>query len=157
MLLGLLLAVMAGSLAGLQNIFNSRVNEKTGLWVTTTLVLFMGFTASFIIGLFVEGTNMFNLQNMQLWYWFSGLIGVGIVVCMVQGIKRLGPTLSVSVSLTSQLVFALIFDTFGWLGLNQVPFTWNKIIGVLVIISGILVFKYGGQQKSEKLSEQPLS
>lgn len=156
MLLGLLLAVMAGSLVGLQNIFNSRVNEKTGSWVTTTLVLFMGFTASFIIGLFVEGKNMFNLQNMQLWYWFSGLIGVGVVVCMVQGIKRLGPTLSVSISLTSQLVFALIFDTFGWLGLNQVPFTWTKILGVMVIVGGILVFKFGGQLEPRKSAESSI-
>lgn len=65
MILGLLLAMFAGALVSLQNIFNSKVNEHTGSWSTTTLVLGMGFIASLVMGLIVEGKNMFTLQHMQ--------------------------------------------------------------------------------------------
>jgi bacterial/archaeal transporter family-2 protein len=153
MILGLLFAIIAGALVALQNIFNSKVNERAGSWATTTLVLGMGFLASLTFGLLFEGGKLFHLQNMQIWYWFSGLIGVGVVVCLVQGIKRLGPTYAIAIALTSQLVVALLGDTLGWLGLNKVPFTVNQLIGVLVIVGGIVVFKFGGSGEGHKVSK----
>lgn len=151
MILGLLFAIIAGALVALQNIFNSKVNERAGSWATTTLVLGMGFLASLTFGLLFEGGKLFHLQNMQTWYWFSGLIGVGVVVCLVQGIKRLGATYAIAIALTSQLVVALLGDTLGWLGLKKVPFTFNQLIGVLVIIGGIVVFKFGGSGEGHKV------
>ncbi|MGE7623014.1 DMT family transporter [Viridibacillus sp. NPDC096237] len=145
MIVGLILALVAGSLVGLQNIFNSKVNEHTGSWASTTLVLGMGFLASLMVGLIVEGGNLFNLQNMQSWYWFSGLIGVGVVTCILNGIKLLGPTYAISIVLTSQLCFALLWDSLGWFGLEQVPFTLQQLLGVLVIAGGIIVYKFGGR------------
>jgi bacterial/archaeal transporter family-2 protein len=151
MILGLLFAILAGALVALQNIFNSKVNERAGSWATTTLVLGMGFLASLTFGLLFEGGKLSHLQNMQTWYWFSGMLGVGVVVCLVQGIKRLGPTYAIAIALTSQLVVALLGDTLGWLGLNKVPFTVNQLIGVLVIVGGIVVFKFGGSGEGHKV------
>ncbi|KGE17122.1 DMT family transporter [Paenibacillus wynnii] len=157
MILGLILALAGGTLVGLQNIFNSKVNERAGSWATTTLVLGMGFAASLTIGLIFQGKQMFVLHNMQPWYYFSGLIGVGVVISLVQGIRLLGPTFAVSIMLTSQLGFALLFDSLGWLGLDKVPFTLNKLIGVLVIVGGIIVFKLGGaRQKQEESNTIPM-
>lgn len=150
MIVGLLLAVTAGALVSLQNIFNSKVNEHAGTWTTTTLVLGMGFLASFGIGLLLEGKHLFSLANMQLWYWFSGIIGVGVVISLVQGIRLLGPTYAISIVLTSQLGFALLWDSLGWFGLEQVPFTSKQLFGVLVIIAGVIVFKVGGGREVQK-------
>ncbi|MCH1640017.1 DMT family transporter [Paenibacillus timonensis] len=153
MLLGILFALTAGALVGMQNVFNTKVNEQTGNWTTTMLVLGLGFAASFAIGLAIEGGGMFtSLRGMQTWFWFSGLIGVGVVTCMVQGVKLLGPTYAVAIVMTSELGFALLFDALGWLGLQKVPFTLHQLIGVLVIVGGIFVFKLGGGRESEESS-----
>lgn len=150
MLLGIVLAVIAGALVSLQTIFNNKVNERTGSWATTTLVLGTGFLASLLGSLVFEGKNTFALRHMQLWYWFSGMIGVGVVFCLVQGMKRLGATYAISIVLTAQLGTALLWDSLGWLGLEKIPFTFSKLIGVLVIIGGILVFKLGqGRTKAQ--------
>ncbi|SET19396.1 DMT family transporter [Paenibacillus sp. NFR01] len=154
MLTGLILALTAGALVSLQNIFNSKVNDHTGKWATTTLVLGMGFAASAVMGLLLEGTNMFTLRHMQPWYWFSGIIGVGVVICLVQATKMLGATYAIAIVLTSQLGFALLFDSLGWLGLSKVPFSWNQGIGVLVIVGGILVFKLGGNRAEQKAAKR---
>ena len=150
MIVGLLLALTAGALVSLQNIFNSKVNEHAGTWTTTTLVLGMGFLASFGIGLLLEGKHLFSLSNIQPWYWFSGIIGVGVVISLVQGIRLLGPTYAISIVLTSQLGFALLWDSLGWFGLEQVPFTSKQLFGVLVIIAGVFVFKVGGGRAVQK-------
>ncbi|MCR8961727.1 DMT family transporter [Brevibacillus halotolerans] len=143
MILGIVLALIAGSLVGLQNIFNGKVNEHVGSWTTTTLVLGMGFVASLTMGFIFEGKHIFTLQNMKTWYWFSGLIGVGVVICLVQGIRLLGPTYAISIVVTSQLGFALLWDSLGWFGLDKVPFTFRQLIGVLVIVCGVILFKLG--------------
>lgn len=150
MILGLFFALFGGALVSLQNVFNSRVNERAGSWPTTTLVLGMGFLASLMLGFLMEGKDLFSLHNMKPWYWFSGMIGVGVVLCLVQSIKRLGPTFAISIVLTSQLGFALLWDSLGWFGLEQVPFTFQKLVGVLVIIVGVVVFKVGGRHSALK-------
>jgi transporter family-2 protein len=113
----------------------------------------MGFIASLLMGLLLEGTGMFQLRHMEAWYWISGAIGVGVVICLVQSIKRLGPTYGISIVLTSQLGCALLFDSLGWLGLEKVAFSFTKLLGVIVIVAGILVFKLTKLESAEK--DQP--
>ncbi|MDO3412299.1 DMT family transporter [Saccharibacillus sp. CPCC 101409] len=153
MVTGLMLAAFAGVMVALQTIFNNRTDVHMGSWATTTWVLFMGFVASLACSLIFEGSRTFALANMQPWYWFSGLIGVGVVICLVLGVKILGPTFSVSVVLTAQLSFALLFDSLGWLGLEKMPLDWKQIAGVLVIIAGIYIFKFGGKKKAVEIVE----
>ncbi|MFD2615017.1 DMT family transporter [Paenibacillus gansuensis] len=153
MLLGIILALIGGSLVGVQNMFNQKVNEKAGGWSTTALVLGMGFAASLVMGLFFEGRELFSFGSMQPWFWFSGLLGVGVVTCMVQGVKRLGATYGVAIAMASQLICALWWDSAGWFGLEQVPFTLQKGLGVLALIGGIIVFKLGGRAVQTRSSQ----
>ncbi|WMT39335.1 DMT family transporter [Paenibacillus sp. D2_2] len=152
MITGLVLALIAGSLVGIQNVFNNKVDAGVGTWTTTAIVLAMGFFASFTIGLAVEGKQLFDLSNMKTWYWFSGIIGVGVVLSLVQGVKRLGPTYAISIAMASQIGFALLFDSLGLLGLDKVPFTGKQAVGVLVIVGGIIVFKTGGKRSDARKS-----
>jgi len=142
MVVGFLFAIIAGSFVSVQNIFNSKVNEHLGTLKTTILVLGLGCITSFIIGLFFEGKQMISFENIKFWYWFSGLLGIGVVTCLVQGIRLLGPTYAISIALTSQLAFALLWDSVGILGLEKIPFTFKQLVGVIVIVGGILVFKW---------------
>lgn len=150
---GILFSLMAGALVSIQAIFNSKVNERAGTWATTTLVLGLGFLASLTIGFILEGKQLFAWQGMQPWFWFSGLIGVGVVMSLVQAMKRLSPTIAIAIVMTSEVLFALLWDSLGWMGLEQVPFTLNKLLGVLVIIGGIFVLKFGGRRERQKVSE----
>lgn len=152
MMIGLMFAFIAGSLVSLQNIFNSKVDQQVGSWVTTTLVLGLGFAASLTLGLVFEGGGMFALEGMQTWYWFSGLVGIGVVTCLMKSIRRLGPTLAISIVMTSQLVFALFLDSMGWIGLQQVPFTFKQLAGALLMAAGIYVFKWNGRKGPAKVS-----
>ncbi|MFJ7512022.1 DMT family transporter [Peribacillus simplex] len=148
MLLGLSWAILAGSLVSLQNVFNSKVNEHVNPWSTTTLVLGLGFLASFLSGFAFEGMELFQLHNMKPWYWLSGLVGIGVVICVTQGVKLLGPTFAISIVMAAQLVFALAWDSTGLLGLEKVPFTFKQLASILIIIAGMIIFKIGGKRKT---------
>ncbi|WP_214811472.1 MULTISPECIES: DMT family transporter [unclassified Exiguobacterium] len=151
MTLGILLALFGGMLVCMQNTFNAKVKERVGAWATTTLVLGLGFLASLTIGLLVEGTALFSLTGMQPWFWFSGIIGVGVVLSVTQGVQQLGPSYAISIVMVSQILFALLWDTFGWFGLEQVAFTWTKAVGVLLIGGGVLLFQLGGNLTEKRI------
>lgn len=153
MVSGFLSALAAGSLVGVQNVFNSKVGEHVNPWATTAWVLGLGALASLTLGLFMEGAQMFTLRGLQPWHWGSGILGVGVVIGLVQSIRRLGPTVAVSIVLASQLAFAVLWDTLGWLGVTQTPLSLKRLLGILVIVAGVLVFKLGGREKPATASE----
>ncbi|PRO66245.1 DMT family transporter [Alkalicoccus urumqiensis] len=154
MVIGMALAVAAGLLVGLQNIFNSRVQTAAGQPATTALVLGLGALASFLLGLLFTGGSMFSWDALEWWHPLLGFAGVGVVICVVQAVKRLGPTVAVSIIMVSQLGFAVLWDALGVFGLEQSPPSWNQAAGLLMIAGGILVFKIS-PKKGITSSKQP--
>ena len=140
MILGVLLALVAGAFIGLQNIFNRHLNEHVSSWFATTFVLLTGSIAAFLIGFTIQGTNIFDVSGMKTSYWFFGLVGVGVIYSMIQAMKRLGPTKTVLISIIAQLAFSLLFDVTGFLSLPKVDLKWEDVVGVVLIILGVFLF-----------------
>ena len=42
----------------------------------------------------------------------------------------------------SQLAVAYVIELFGLFGVDKEPFEWRKILGLLIAISGIVIFKW---------------
>ncbi|TDL31918.1 DMT family transporter [Jeotgalibacillus sp. S-D1] len=141
MIEGLLFAIMAGLFISLQTVFNARVSDKAGSWATTVLVLGIGLVTSLPMFFIMDDTRLFDLGGVNKIYLLSGVIGVGLVFCIMQGIRLLGPAYAISLVLVSQLTLAVLIDTFGWFGFSPVPFTINKLAGLGLLIVGIVVFK----------------
>lgn len=142
MALGIFLAIIGGAFVCIQNTFNANVKKQVSVWTTTALVLFLGFAASLAAGLIFEGTGLFSFQA-EPWFWFSGIVGVGVVACVTQGVQLLGPSRAISLVMVSQIFFGLMWDTLGWFGLEKVPFTWQSLFGILLISGGVLLFQLG--------------
>ncbi|AZN41324.1 DMT family transporter [Paenibacillus albus] len=141
MLIGIVLSLMAGMLVSVQTLFNNKVSNRVHTHTTTALVLGMGFIASLGMGLLLEGADFFRWPSMPVWFWFSGLLGIGVVTCVVNGVRLLGPSTSTTMVMASQLICALWWDSAGWFGLEQVPFSPQKAIGIAALIGGLLLFK----------------
>ncbi|EIM05943.1 hypothetical protein A1A1_13752 [Planococcus antarcticus DSM 14505] len=150
MAIGILLALLGGAFVCLQNTFNANVKKRVSVWNTTALVLLLGFLASLAAGLTFEGSGLFRFQA-QPWFWFSGILGVGVVACVTQGVQILGPSRAISLIMVSQIFFGLMWDTLGWFGLEKIPFTWQSLFGVLLISSGIVLFQSGPKLEPREL------
>ena len=150
MISGILLALIGGGFVSLQNTFNANVKKQVSVWTTTALVLFLGFAASFVAGLVSKGSGLFSFQA-EPWFWFSGIVGVGVVACVTQGVQILGPSHAISLVMVSQIFFGLVWDRLGWFGLEQIPFTWQSLLGVLLISGGVLLFQLGPKLEQKRL------
>ncbi|TFE00133.1 DMT family transporter [Jeotgalibacillus sp. R-1-5s-1] len=149
MIIGILLALLGGAFVCLQNTFNANVKKQVSVWSTTMLVLALGFLASFAAGLAFEGSGLF-VFDAEPWFWFSGVVGVGVVACVTQGVQSLGPSRAISLVMVSQIFFGLMWDTLGWFELEKVPFTFQSFVGVVMISAGVLLFQLGPRLSSQE-------
>lgn len=143
-MIGAILSILAGILISFQGVFNTRLSDKVGLWETTAVVHAVGLIFSlFVITIFAKG-NISRISEVNKLYLLGGVFGVMIVFCVMKGITLLGPTLSVSLLIISQLVICTLIDTFGLFGSPQVKFDLTKLIGISIMIFGLVVFKLKG-------------
>jgi len=140
----LLFPVMAGIFISLQSVFNARASEKIGFWETNTFVHGTGFIIT-VIMLFISGSGGFSkIGEVNKLYLTGGVLGALIVYTVTKGITSLGAALAVAVLLATQLIVATVIDTFGLFGSTPVKFDYTKLIGLLMMIGGIIVFKSKG-------------
>ncbi|PLR77358.1 hypothetical protein CVD25_07600 [Bacillus canaveralius] len=140
-MLGLFYSVLAGIFISLQSVFNTRVSEKLGLWQTNTIVHGLGFLVSLAVFLIIKDGTIQRINDVNKVYLLGGAFGAVVVFSVMKGITLLGPAYSVSLLLVSQLIIALLIDSFGFFGIDKVPFTANKLVGIAIMILGIFVFK----------------
>ena len=69
---------------------------------------------------------------------FTPLLTVGVVKSM----DALGPAKAVMCIVIAQLIAAYLIEIFGLFGVEKQPFEIRKVIGMVVAIAGIVVFKW---------------
>lgn len=150
MIVGIICSAVAGAFISVQAAVNAKMNTHLGAWATTVLVFIVGLVGSLIPLLFFGG-NVSGLSNISPLYWCGGLLGVGVVFCVMRSIQLLGPTLSVSLILVSQLVWALLVDLTGAFGMPQLQLSTGQIVGLIILLAGVALFK---QSQTAALKQQ---
>lgn len=138
---GFLMSIIAGATMSIQGVFNTRLSEKTGLLESSVIVQGTAFLASLIIMLIFGKGNIKEALNTDKIYLLGGVLGVVITVTVMLAMGKLSPTMAVSVILISQLLTAGIIDGFGMFGTEKIAFGIKKVLGIIAIIGGIILFK----------------
>jgi transporter family-2 protein len=141
--MGIICSIISGALMSIQGVFNTRVTESSSIWVTNSYVQLTGFIVCIIAWLFTGRQNITNLLKVEnKLYLTGGILGAFIIFTVVKGMSSLGPAYTVMLILISQLIIAYLIELFGFFGTEQIDFDWKKLIGVLVMIVGIIVFQW---------------
>lgn len=140
-MLGIIFSFVAGLFISLQSVFDTRVSDKIGIWETTTLVHAIGLICAFLMTVAFGKGQIERYTEVNKLYLLGGVFGVIIIFSIMKGISLLGPTLSISIILITQLAMATIIDSFGLFGIPQIAFSFTKLLGVFIMVMGIIVFK----------------
>lgn len=143
-MVGILFSLLTGILVSLQVVFNNRVSDKIGLWETTVIVHTVGLIFGIILMAVLGDGNLGKIGEVKKLYLIGGMFGVIIVYSSMVGIILLGAAFSTSVMLIAQLIVATAIDAFGLFGASRIEFDFTKLLGVLIMIIGIIVFKLRG-------------
>lgn len=143
-MLGLMFSLFAGLLVTLQSVFNTRVTDKIGFWETNAFVHGTGFLFAFIIMMLFGSGTFKKIGEVNKLYLLGGIFGVLIIFCVTKSISLAGATMTVSIMLIAQLIMSTCIDTFGLFGMEKIEFHITRILGVLVMIAGVVIFKWKG-------------
>lgn len=141
---GIILAIISGATMSIQGVFNTRVSEKLGIWQTNVIVQFSAFLLALFIMLTLKETNFGEIRSINKLYLLGGVLGVVITYTVMAAIGNLGATLGISIILVSQLLTASIIDAFALFDTEKIKFAANSYIGIILMIIGIIIFKWKG-------------
>ncbi len=139
--MGYLFAVIAGISMSIQGVMNTRLSEKTGLFLSNTFVQGTAFILSLIVLIFANNSNLKGFGEVNKFYLLGGLFGIIITLTVMLSVKGTSPAIAVSTILVSQLICAALIDAMGLMGTEKAVFGWNKYLGAILMIGGVLLFK----------------
>ena len=140
---GIILALISGALMSIQGVFNTEVTKQTSLWVSTGFVQLTAFFVCVIAWLCTGRENVALLTEVRPWYLLTGgILGAFITITVVQSMGSLGPAQAVIIIVTSQVAVAYLIELFGLFGSSRASFSWRKILGLLIAIAGIVLFRW---------------
>ncbi|NLN03429.1 MAG: DMT family transporter [Clostridiaceae bacterium] len=140
----ILIAILSGALMSIQGVFNTELTKETSIWVSVSFVQLLGLLTSLCVWFFSDRDNSFKkLLHVQPRYiLLGGVIGAFITYTVIKAVDKLGPAKAVMIIVVSQLLTAYVIELFGIFGVEKVSFSIRKIIGLILAIIGIVIFKW---------------
>lgn len=142
-MIGFLIAVISGLLMSVQGVFNTQVTKTTGMWVANAFVQFTAFLVCIAIWVISDRTSFGTLLKVEPQYMLiGGILGAGITYTVIKAMDMMGPAKAVMMIVTAQILVAYLIELFGLFGVEKQPFSWRKVIGILLAAGGIILFKW---------------
>ena len=131
---GFLAALISGALMSIQGVFNTEVTRQSSLSAFAVCVAAWLFTGRQSISALWQVENKYTL--------LGGVIGAFITITVIQSMGALGPAKAAMLIVISQLIVAYLIELLGLFGVDKEPFEWRKVLGMLIAIAGIVIFKW---------------
>ncbi len=142
---GIIIALISGALMSIQGVFNTGVTKQAGNWLTNSWVQLTGFMVCIVAWLIWERqessiAGLFQIDHKYM--LLGGVIGAFITLTVMLSMKNLGPAQAVLLIVISQVAVAYLIELFGWFAVEKAEFQWSKLVGILVAIAGLIIFKW---------------
>jgi len=140
----LFLAIIAGLLIPLQASLNAQLGNAVKSPAYGALLSFVVGIAGLLVYCLVARVDFQQLRGgfQQPWYtWTGGLMGAFFVLTLIVAPPRLGMALTLGVTVAAQLIFGLVMDHYGWLGLEKISINLPKLLGAALIIGGVYLLR----------------
>lgn len=138
-----ILALLGGMFLAIQAGFNSQLGtmlKQPILAVIATSIssVLFGGLAFFIMGKGAVNTGVLNQVPWYLWL-IGGLFSMTGITLYFYTIPKLGISKMIALGLCGQVIFSMVAGQYGWLNLPEEPLTKKRIIGALIMITGIIL------------------
>jgi len=142
-MIGLFIALLSGALMSVQGVFNTQVTKDSSIWVANAFVQLTALLVCLAAWLCTDRSSFGALLKVEPKYMLlGGVIGAFITYTVIRSMDMLGPARAVMLIVIAQLIVAYVIELLGWFGVEKQPLEWRKIIGMVVAIAGIVIFKW---------------
>jgi len=126
-----------------QGTLNASLSKVIGLLEAAFAVHVIGAVFGGVLLLLGLGTGHFADAADAPWYtYLGGVLGMGIVFAVAFAIGKAGAASATTAIIVGQVTTAVIIDLFGWLGVEQIPFSFYKPLGLALMAGGAWLMLY---------------
>ena len=138
--------VVAGFFISIQGPVNARLRLAVDSPVLSAAISFLsgGFLLLCIMATGAFGGTGAGLRGMQsapFWAYLGGALGVSFVLGSIVAIPQVGVVVVICAAILGQMVGSYLADTFGWLGVQRVPFDPVRLVGIGLVVLGVLLVR----------------
>ena len=103
-----------------------------------------GFLACILIWAAAEHDKSFLMLTKvhPRYLLLGGVIGAAITFTVIKSVSALGPAQSAMLIVASQVVVSYLIEVFGWFGTEKTGFQWIRLVGVILFVAGLVIFKW---------------
>ena len=142
-MVGFFIALISGALMSIQGVFNTQVTRASSIWVANVFVQLTALLVCLGAWLFADRTSFAMLLKVEPKYMLlGGAIGAFITYTVIKSMEMLGPARAVMLIVIAQLIVAYVIELLGLFGVEKQPLSMRKVIGMLIAIGGIVIFKW---------------
>lgn len=142
-MIGFFIALLSGALMSIQGVFNTKVTAHTSVWVANAFVQLTAFLVCMTFWLCADRTSFKTLVTMEPKYFLTGgIMGAAITWTVIKSMDGLGPAKATLLIVVTQILVSYLVEVFGLFGVEKVGFEWKKLIGAVVAIAGIVIFRW---------------
>lgn len=142
-MVGFFIALLSGALMSVQGVFNTKVTETTGMWVSNGWVQLTAFLVCVIGWLIMGRDDILTIGKVEPKYLLlGGVIGAGITLTVIKSMDALGPAKAALLIVIAQLIVAYLIELLGLFGVDKEPLSWRKIGGLVLALIGISIFQW---------------
>ncbi|MCI9593977.1 MAG: DMT family transporter [Lachnospiraceae bacterium] len=140
--MGIIIALLSGALMSVQGVLNTAVTKQSSIWTAAGWVQISAFAVCVLMWMFGGRQPIGALWQVQPRYMLlGGILGALITYTVIRSVNSLGPAQSALLIVVAQIIIAYVIELFGLFGVEKAGFEWKKVIGALVAIGGIIIFK----------------
>jgi transporter family-2 protein len=81
------------------------------------------------------------LARSNWWAWSGGFFGAIYIAVSILLLPRLGAATVVALIVMGQMLGSVAFDHYGWMGLPEHPADWQRILGALLLVGGVVLIR----------------
>jgi bacterial/archaeal transporter family-2 protein len=130
------MAVVGGAIA-LQAPINAGLGKATGSFAAALVSFMVGtLVLAAIVVLSGKAAGVGEATSVEWYYLLGGLLGAAYVFTSLVVVDEIGAGGVAAATITGQLTASVLLDRLGVLGLEETPLTWERLLGVALLLGG---------------------
>jgi transporter family-2 protein len=132
------LAFAAGLGGATQIAVQGRLGDRVGTLEAVATAAVVGGTIALATLLVARGSlgGIGDAVAGPKWQLLGGVMSVFIILTITVSGPRIGVVATTAFLIAAQLSFATIIDRYGLFGIEQVPVSWSRVLGVVLLLAG---------------------
>lgn len=130
-----LLSLISGIIISVMIVFNGQLTLHYGVYSATVIIHIVGLILISLIILIKKGLV---LKKLPYYFFLGGALGVAVTAFDNIAFSKISVSAILALELLGQSITGIVFDSFGFMGIQKRKFRKSSLFGIFLILIGII-------------------